>query len=262
MRLELKDSMRASFLTLTYETVPENDGYQDVSAFLKRYRASIQTKYPSTSIRFLNITEYGSRYGRLHHHMALYHLPISLKIQTLFELWRHGRVSISPLIPKRINYIAAYTTKSLTTSTEPPRLRSSRNPVLGGNGIISLSNAQSKRGNDIHVPTTIGFGRSANGKQNVYPLDRTLRKYWKENLEKLGHNITEKSRAQKILECEHKTILMHLDADRQSALQQIRDAKAIDNEAFERHAKFITPKGVLTPLYGDRVHGHKKKKKT
>ena len=106
MRLELKNSMRASFLTLTYETVPENDGYPDVSAFLKRYRASIQTKPPSTSIRFLNITEYGSRYGRLHHHMAMFHLPKSLKVQTLFELWQHGRVSISPLTPKRVNYIA------------------------------------------------------------------------------------------------------------------------------------------------------------
>ena len=100
--------------------------------WLKKSRADIG------AFRYYAIGEYGDLGGRAHYHLALFpQHPAQLR--AICSRWKKGFTSASPLTHKRARYLANYTAKKLTKSTdqrlvdqqEPEFRTSSRNPPLG-----------------------------------------------------------------------------------------------------------------------------------
>ena len=126
------------FLTLTYKEEPPGGSLNlyDITTFLKRLRRAIE---PNT-IRFYQVGEYGTRFGRPHHHVCLfgYDFPDKwlhsksgdcklYRSDELERLWPHGFSTIGELNYQTAAYVARYVTKKSpetapdsTTETESP----------------------------------------------------------------------------------------------------------------------------------------------
>ena len=74
-------------LHLTYRVTPESE--QDAMRLVRNYLRSLQRRYKRLGITFKYIlsTEYGSRGGRIHHHMII---SGGLDRDELERLWEHG----------------------------------------------------------------------------------------------------------------------------------------------------------------------------
>lgn len=145
---EYRHASSAYFFTLTYDdcNIPlaEVDGSlyptlkkEDVQKFLKRLREHIQP----VKIRYYIVGEYGPNTNRPHYHGILFNYPLGCDIlrdiQGAWQLYGEsfGFVSVSPVTPGRISYIAKYVTKSdsLFERVKPVKefSLSSRKPAIG-----------------------------------------------------------------------------------------------------------------------------------
>lgn len=126
---EIKTAPRTWFVTLTYRRLPNDDGYDQVQQWLKRVRKNSKER-----IRYVVATEYGSRTGRLHQHLAV-HGEKSLKYDHVHTTWKSG-LSEARLcgtttgdVAKTARYIAKYLTKGRE------RVRASSGYGRGWNGV-------------------------------------------------------------------------------------------------------------------------------
>lgn len=137
------------FLTLTYSALPPNGSLQkeDMVKFLKRLRK----KYEQTRIRYFQCGEYGTDFGRPHHHCLLFGLDFLDKIQysggpnplyiseTLNQIWGHGYCVIGQLTFDSACYTARYVLKKVTgkhaddhyNGRTPEYVTMSRRPGIG-----------------------------------------------------------------------------------------------------------------------------------
>lgn len=151
---ELKVSSSCFFITLTYDesTVPTvmtsdfplaQDPFptrvlckRDVQLWMKRFRKMISPH----RIRFFLCGEYGSKTLRPHYHAIIFNFPDSQELRSSLERsWSKGFITISPVTPARIAYVAKYVS---CTSFLPRRLKDkryrpfilcSRHPAIGSN---------------------------------------------------------------------------------------------------------------------------------
>lgn len=124
--LEAKSHVENSFITLTYsdETVPLNDSGDlvlhkpDLQNYMKRLRKRINNE----KIRFFGVGEYGDKSDRPHYHVCLFGVGIN-DIKAIENAWSirsvsQGIVHVGQVTPESARYIAGYTIKKLTKSTD------------------------------------------------------------------------------------------------------------------------------------------------
>lgn len=153
---ELRDHQESCFLTLTYrpEDLPENGSLDpDVFVkFMKRLRKHIEPQ----KIRFFQCGEYGSNYGRPHHHAIIFGWrPKDLKFfkmtngqklwisQELEDIWQHGYCVVGDVTFDSCAYVARYILKKQTgedselyyssMGKHPEYVTMSRMPGIGKN---------------------------------------------------------------------------------------------------------------------------------
>ena len=114
---ELKDSVSALFVTLTYddEHLPKNsEGLpilckKDIQDFFKRFRHIYQ-------VRYFGCGEYGLTTARPHYHLILYFdFPITSKSRMyddILNTWQNGKIMIADVNDNRVFYCAKYCIKS------------------------------------------------------------------------------------------------------------------------------------------------------
>ena len=121
LKQERKYAFNAFFVTLTYADsfLPRNSlGFptfkiKDVQDFMKRLRKElsvIQKDCPHPlHLRYFLIGEYGSKRGRPHYHAIFFNIPPNVDLYRLiFNKWKFGRISVSPLCEAQIGYCANY----------------------------------------------------------------------------------------------------------------------------------------------------------
>lgn len=100
---------------------------RDVQLFMKRLRADVAERNPSTRIRFYAVGEYGDRFGRPHYHIALFGEDFSderkywrtsggypcYRSSRLEKLWPHGNSEIGELTIESAAYVASYVMKKV-----------------------------------------------------------------------------------------------------------------------------------------------------
>lgn len=199
MVLETFSHRECSFVTLTYDDkhLPKGGTLvpKDCTDWLKR----IRKEFPSRSLRYYLVGEYGDRTQRPHYHAAMYGLPScsfgSTKSHLLHgggrlcsacdlvqSTWGHGSVHLDELNEVTASYICGYVTKKLTRKglpslggRYPEFARMSRKPGIGNATIKKLLPVFfSKHGRayiETHgIPSTLEHG----GKSQ--PLGPYLRK--------------------------------------------------------------------------------------
>lgn len=122
--LEMRDHQAASFATLTYspEHVPPALDRSEFSSFAKRLRRALGR------FRFFGCGEYGAKSGRPHFHAILFGLDENAS-SAVERAWGKGIVTVDPITPARIAYVAGYTQKKVG-SQKPFRIMS-RRPGIG-----------------------------------------------------------------------------------------------------------------------------------
>lgn len=135
MQMELQSHRESCFVTLTYENknlpfrVFENsdiDGYyepqfssvptlnpKDLQLFLKRLRKALSDYH--ISIRFFACGEYGPKYGRPHYHIVIYGIGQEFR-NLINRCWGKGFVTVRPVFPETLKYVAGYVVKKLYSS--------------------------------------------------------------------------------------------------------------------------------------------------
>lgn len=123
----------AWFLTLTYETVPENGSLvpEDLSAFMKRLRVG---RKPGT-VSFFGCGEYGELGLRPHYHVILFGVPFEDRVPhpdtrrhgvfqspELERLWPHGMSELGTVSMASASYVAGYVRKKVDRLENPNHL--------------------------------------------------------------------------------------------------------------------------------------------
>lgn len=127
LRQELKRSISAMFLTLTYadETVPyTEDGkqtlrYKDHQDFMKRLRKNVSLTHPSNPpLKYYAVGEYGEETQRPHFHSILFNVPHGVRHteEVMNEIWQHGKTDIRKVEAGSIAYVCGYLNKELKLS--------------------------------------------------------------------------------------------------------------------------------------------------
>ena len=138
--------LHPTFVTLTYrdEDLPETqaEATEALQRFWKRYRRK------RLSPRYFVATEYGERFGRIHHHAIVWEPVLEELAQFdsakvfLEECWTHGYVDASRCrSPRALGYAIKYLQKGVLAQW-------SRRPVLGQAGLeawAGLVSAQHRR---------------------------------------------------------------------------------------------------------------------
>lgn len=208
------------FLTLTYddEHVPRacllstrEETFilrkRDIQLFNKRLRA----KYPTASLRFFSVGEYGhagTRKWNPHFHLALFGLGCNNKIQRpetgtrcycptcslIRETWGKGNITFDDLNETTAAYIGSYVNKKMTQKTDlrlqgrPPEFAlPPRRPGLAAGAVPQIADAlKSEYGHlafaNGDVPHTLSRGKTS------VPLGRFLKQKIRQslNLEKVN----------------------------------------------------------------------------
>ena len=112
---ELKNSLSAYFLTLTYENcqipfdhesgLPTLDKTH-IQKFLKRLRRKSE-RFSGWKIRYYCVGEYGTHTQRPHYHIILFNLHTNLK-ELLLSTWQHGLIHIGKVTEASIHYTTKY----------------------------------------------------------------------------------------------------------------------------------------------------------
>lgn len=136
LEVELKHSLNAKFVTLTYsdDNLPPGASLvkRDVQLFFKRLRKE-QARYTNTKIRYYIAGEYGEQFGRPHYHLILFNfvLPFDF-VQKAWNLgFAHTGESVGiDTIRYATKYIINYYDE-MTDGRAPPFSLMSRKPGLG-----------------------------------------------------------------------------------------------------------------------------------
>ena len=183
------------FATLTYAKSPlvlDEDGTvqetldpTDLRVFLKSYRRKW------TGLRFFGVGEYGDKSQRPHYHVIIWDRNHPEYAEDRVKsCWPHGFVTVSPVEPARIRYIAQYCMKKMTRPDDsrlgmryPEFARMSKRPPLGYLGMECIKQTLYSRGGAAllaekgDVPTEFRYEGTR------YPIGR----YWREWLrEEIG----------------------------------------------------------------------------
>lgn len=188
--LESLTHENSAFVTLTYADEPRSSGGRgtlvprDVQLFLKRLRSR-----KGGVLRFFACGEYGEVSQRPHYHLALFGLSGRELYGTglrrfvtgerlVAECWPHGFVSVGEFTEASAQYVAKYTVKRMTHSSDPrldgrhPEFaRMSLRPGIGvpAMKIIADTLSKSEHGDVLDdVPSELKVGRRS------LPLGRTL----------------------------------------------------------------------------------------
>lgn len=146
--LELRDHPVTVWSTLTYDDyhLPPTLRPDHLSAFVKRLRARLALA--DRKFRFFASGEYGERTQRPHYHMIHYGMSEDDESE-IQAAWPHGMIRVDPISPRAISYVAGYVSKKIgyklqatervdpetgeCYTWEPPFIRMSRRPGIGGN---------------------------------------------------------------------------------------------------------------------------------
>lgn len=131
--MEWSTADTSSFLTLTYARDPWELQPYDLTCFLKRLRHV--ARFP---LKYFAVGEYGTKLGRPHYHVCLFHGDEPMDQERIEPIWGHGFVTSSELHLQRMSYCAQYAMKKMTKETDPrlegrrPEFtRQSKTPPLG-----------------------------------------------------------------------------------------------------------------------------------
>lgn len=126
---EAKNSIANCFLTFTYsdEHLPKNGVEVE---HLKKFNNNLKHYY---KFKYYLISEYGPKTHRPHYHglyfgVDAYTEGFNAKIN---QLWAKGFITITPLNPRRINYVSEY---HITKSTAPEGANKNFNVISNGLG--------------------------------------------------------------------------------------------------------------------------------
>lgn len=145
---ELHFHKHNTFINLTYAQIPhEQDLKKNYANFIKKLRDKIKPK----KIKHFTAHEYGSKFGRPHHHSIIFghdfedlrFLKKSQKghslysSETLTKLWGHGHANIGEANVQTAYYIASYTTKRETIEAiaEDGEITTLKDSLTQSNGI-------------------------------------------------------------------------------------------------------------------------------
>lgn len=174
MLMEAEVQRGGVFLTLTYsdENLPADlcVSKREVQLFMKRLR-----KISRASLRYFACGEYGEKTFRPHYHLVLWGLTLAQAKVLVPKAWTFGFAKILALHRNRIEYVAGYVSKKLSSTRKIEELGRakefhlmSRRPALGSGYLETLKKfpfAQSS----YDVLKVFKFG------SKYYPLDRFIR---------------------------------------------------------------------------------------
>ena len=210
-----------AFITLTYadEHLPAGSNLRpdDIQLFWKRLRDRFG------KFRYFAVGEYGDLTHRPHYHAALFGYPACADLRsysrpsfkcmcfscsTIRDTWGLGDTKCLRLEPASAAYIAAYTTKKLT-SKDDPRLngrhpefsRMSRRPGIGSHIVDDIASELLKHGLDetqADVPEALRHGNK------MMPLGRFLRSKIRE---RIGHEKTPSQAGTDVKKAQLQTLL-------------------------------------------------------
>lgn len=115
LKEELKNSINAKFVTLTYDekSLPHSDYTDtgtlvktDLQKFIKRLRKH-QSKITSQKIRYYAVGEYGTTTARPHYHILLFNID-NRTSSNIENIWGMGHTTISPVNDARLHYTTKY----------------------------------------------------------------------------------------------------------------------------------------------------------
>ena len=156
------------------------------------------------SFRYFLVGEYGDQTFRPHYHALLFG-PRTVRVEaalkqeweqdfghTRVRPWRVGDESLTDASEKRAAYCAGYVVKKMT-SLEDYRLGRARHPEFsrmsrgsaGGYGlgcVPAVLDLQTTRGGAIQLTETGDVARSVRINGKLWPLDRTVRRYLRDQL--------------------------------------------------------------------------------
>lgn len=114
---EMERSTNSQFITLTYdnEHLPADKSVnkRDIQLFLKRLRKnqSLRGGEHHQPIRYIAVSEYGTKYARPHYHLLLFNSPSH---QEITKAWGAGITTSTPITLGRIRYVFKYIAKAKT----------------------------------------------------------------------------------------------------------------------------------------------------
>ncbi len=178
------------FVTLTYETMPENASLnpEHHRNFLKRLRKSLAARQ-LPKVRFYAVGEYGSETQRPHYHYSLFGLSVSMGLRLVPAAWPNGFTMTAEFNKNTAAYVCGYVTKKMT-SKHDPRLngrypefaRQSNRPGIGHSAMAVIRDVIcTDAGLDEYlatgdVPMTLKMGKKS------LPLGRYLRDVLREEI--------------------------------------------------------------------------------
>lgn len=177
---------QSSFVTLTYEVVPDGGTLQprDLQLWLKRIR-----KVSPRPLRFFAVGEYGDQTQRPHYHCALFGLGV-LDTDFVSRTWNLGYVHVGELNQATARYIAGYVIKKMTHPSDarlngrhPEFARMSNRPGIGAQAAAVLATqlrtplGQAEIAKTGDVPTKLKLGA------REIPLARYLRQRIRKELQ-------------------------------------------------------------------------------
>lgn len=174
--LEAHAHQFASFVTLTY-----SDEHLPPSNSLSRDHWRQFTK--AIGYRYFGCGEYGEKFGRPHYHFILFGLRPSEAEAFCSARWPYGFVSVRPFVEEHAAYVAAYTVKKLTRSSDerlspgqiPEFARMSRRPGIGVPGLRSWLNFYGSGVGRAAARRDLDVGQVVKIKGRPHPIGRLLR---------------------------------------------------------------------------------------
>lgn len=225
LQQELKASMSAFFITLTYDdsnlTYGSKDATlvkRDIQLWLKRLRKRLGP------FRYFLVGEYGPQTNRPHYHGLLFNLDVLPANVTneISQSWNMGHVLVGTVNPNSIGYVAKYTLNSMTSFVDKENqfMMCSNKPGIGFSYIEK--NGSRLKQNKQH------FGILDGGVK--VPLPR----YYKEKIfSKVDLAVNSKIYSKKLLKDERKldekltkrgdSPAKYVDALRAQVIQRIKD---------------------------------------
>lgn len=166
----------SSFVTLTYDEahVPENGSLS--AGHWREFTKGI-------GYRYFGCGEYGDRTNRPHYHLVLFGLRPSEAEDFCSARWPYGFVCVRPYSSAHGLYVAAYTTKKLTSrdddrlapGQEPEFARMSRRPAIGTYGIKPFADWLVSAAGASHLSRSLDVPSTLKIDGGFYPMGRTLR---------------------------------------------------------------------------------------
>jgi len=181
----------SAFLTLTYndENVPETDDGHLTLRKKETLKWVDHTSQRIQAFRYYIVGEYGEESLRPHYHLAVF-LPPDGTVGKITEAWQRGYTSAYPLTRERAAYLARYTTKKLTSDTDPrlkpdqePEFRSSsKRPALGAAFVSSLVRAYRTRPGQKLIESRGDIEPTVRISGKIYPIPEYIRRHARQHL--------------------------------------------------------------------------------